>query len=258
MSRSAASVSRVLAETNTALGTKKKDILELEARLNTARSLVDEKEQAITSLNSEITTLRSAQKSSKEGAYVRIPSPCGEEYRIQWTAAGSCQPADQVEEKEQAITSLNSEINARSGPPKSPQKRSLTSVSRLLAEKNTAFDGQQQDLVSLQTKLEEKEQAIKTLYEEIAKVSLARESAEQELASVSRVLAETNTSLGSKEKEILDLETRLNTASSLVEEEQRAITSLSSEIATLRSAQKSSEQESGIRIPSPCREEYST
>jgi DNA-binding response OmpR family regulator len=61
-----ASVSRVLAETNTALGGKKKNILELEARLNTARSQVEEKEQAITSLTAEIATLRSSQKSVEQ------------------------------------------------------------------------------------------------------------------------------------------------------------------------------------------------
>ena len=185
-----ASVSRVLAETNTALGGKKKDNLELEARLNTAKSHVEGKEQAIKTLSTELAAVRSAKESAEQ---------------------------------------------------------ELLSVSRAHAETKTALDERQKELLDLQARfdatrplLAEAEHAITTLTGELAAVRSAKESAEQELLSVSRAHEETKTSL---ETETQNSASQKEDLARLSLEKEKAETLAASLSATLQEAQDQLEQE---------------
>jgi DNA-binding response OmpR family regulator/predicted nucleic acid-binding Zn-ribbon protein len=144
------------------------------SRLQKTEALLEEKEQAITSLTAELGTIRSARESSEQEllSVSRVLSETnsalgGKKKDILELEARLNTARSQVEEKEQAITTLTAELGTiRSARESSEQE--LASVSRVLTETKASLEGKEKDLNDLEARfgiatslLEEKEQEIK-------------------------------------------------------------------------------------------------
>lgn len=230
-----------------------KDLLDLQARLDAAGSRLEEKEQTITTLTSELATAGSAKESAEQelasvsrvlaetNAALSTKKKDNLELEARLNTARS-----HVEEKEQAIKTLTSELAAVRLAKESAEQE-LVSVSGAHAETKNALDERQNDLLDLQARfdstrplLAEAEHAITTLTSELATVRSAKESAEQELVSVSRAHEETKAALESETRNITSQKEDL---ARLSFEKEKAETLAASRLASLMELQDQLEQE---------------
>jgi chromosome segregation ATPase len=180
----------------------KKDLLDLQARLDTAGSRLEEKEQAIKTLNDEIATVRSARESAEqELAFVSRAlgetntAFDGKQKDLLDLQARLDTTRPLLEEAEQAIKTLNDEIaTVRSARESAEQE--LASVSHALAETNTALEAETRNSASHK--------------EDLAKVYTEKEKAEAVAESLSGSLKELQDQLEQEKSRYRDNEERMN------------------------------------------------
>jgi DNA-binding response OmpR family regulator len=159
-----------------------KDLVSLQAQLDTARSLLEEKEQEIKTLTDESAKLSEARKSAEQelASVSRILAETnaalgGKKKDFLELEARLNTARSQVEEKEQTITTLSAEIATLKASQKSVGQE-LASVSRLLADKNTALEAETQNTAAHK--------------EDLARVSLEKEKADALAESLSLSMKE--------------------------------------------------------------------